>query len=102
VVIDVLSNSVICGTGTRGKPAEQFKADGKWHVQGSLSFEPKSVLKAVLAEAKDKIFTGISPRLVCVGPLPRYVLEKSCSDPGHIQNIDANDYSSYMEQTSKL
>jgi hypothetical protein len=102
VVIDVLSNSVICGTGTRGKPAEQFKSDGKWHVPGSLCFEPKSVLKAVLAEAKEKIFTGISPKLVCVGPLPRYVLEKCCTDPGHIQNIDASDYVSDMEQNIEI
>jgi hypothetical protein len=102
VVIDMLSNSVICGTGTRGKPAEQFKSDSKWHVPGSLCFEPKSVLKAVLAEAKEKIFTGISPRLVCVGPLPRYILEKCCSDPGHIQNIEASDYISDMEQNIEI
>jgi hypothetical protein len=102
VVIDVLSNSVICGTGTRGKPAEQFKSDGKWHVPGSLCFESKPVLKAVLAEAKEKFFTGISPRLVCVGPLPRYVLEKCCPDPGHIQNIEASDYISDMEQNIEI
>jgi hypothetical protein len=55
-----------------------------------------------LANAKEKIFTSNSPRIFCVGPLPRYITEKCCPDPGHIQNIDSDDYSSDMEQNIEI
>jgi hypothetical protein len=100
IVIDILSNSVVCGTGNRGKIVEPIKIDGKWHIPGSLTFEPKTVLKSTLSEAAEKLFAGKCPKLICITPLPRYVTEKCCESPDHIQNFSGNDFFSDINQNS--
>jgi hypothetical protein len=100
IVIDILSNSVVCGTGNRGKIVEPIKIDGEWHIPGSLTFEPKTVLKSTLSEAADKVFAGKCPKLICITPLPRYVTEKCCDSPDHIQNFSGNDFFSDINQNS--
>jgi hypothetical protein len=97
VVIDVLSNSVTFSTDAHGMPIDQSKADSKWHVPGSLTHAPKTVVKAILTEVGCKLFGDVSPRLIVVGPLPRYVVEKCCGDPDHIKNAKDPEYISDYE-----
>jgi hypothetical protein len=59
VVFDVLANTVTCGTGTGGKLTKQIFSDWKWHIPGSLAYEPKSVICSVLTETAAKLFTDI-------------------------------------------
>jgi hypothetical protein len=98
IVVDILSNSIICGTDSRGMPIDQSKINGSWHVTGSLSFVPKTVIKSILATASDLIFTGSEPRIIAIMPLPRYVTGKCCADPDHIKNMNDADYTADFEQ----
>jgi hypothetical protein len=98
IVIDILSNSIICGTDARGRPLDPYKSDGTWHVPGHLAFESNPVLKTILAEAATKLFTGRSPKIICISPLPRYVSGKCCGSGDHLKNFGSDDYVSDIEQ----
>jgi hypothetical protein len=102
VVIDPLANNVVCGTGTGGKLTEQIKIDGKWHVSGSLAYEPKSVLRSVLNEVAAKLFSGAEPTLLVFSPLPRYVIEPCCASNDHVQNLGSTEYITELEQNVEM
>jgi hypothetical protein len=63
------TNNVVCGIGTCGKLTEQIFSEGKWHITGSLAYEPKSVIRSVLTDIAGKLFTGIEPTLLVISPL---------------------------------
>jgi hypothetical protein len=98
VVIDPLANNVVCGTGTSGKLTEQIQIEGKWHVPGSLAYEPKSVLRSVLNEVAAKLFSGAEPTLLVFSPLPRYAIEPCCANNDHAQNLGSLKYITEIEQ----
>jgi hypothetical protein len=102
VLIDLLSNSVFCGTDTKGNLLGPEKTNEIWHIPGDLAFTPKTVLKAILNDATQLLFTSTRPELIAMIPVPRYVAEKCCKDPGHIKNINAPDYLANMEKTLTL
>jgi hypothetical protein len=46
ILMDPLSNSIFCGTDPEGNLKDSVKdADGKWHIEGILVFQPRSVIK---------------------------------------------------------
>jgi hypothetical protein len=102
VLIDLLSNSVFCGTDSKGNLLDPEKNNGIWHIPGDLAFTPKTVLKAILNDATRLLFTGTRPELIAMIPVPRYVAEKCCKDPGHIKNINAPDYLVDMERNTDM
>jgi predicted AlkP superfamily phosphohydrolase/phosphomutase len=59
------------------------------------------VLKSILSEAAEKLFAGKCPKLICITPLPRYITEKCCESPDHIQNFTGNDYYSEINQNAE-
>jgi hypothetical protein len=89
VVVDLLSNVVFMGTDGDGLPTEARRAkDGSYHVVGSLTIAPPSLIKKVLAGC-----SKIAPSLketgtVLVSPIPRYVFRKCCDNPEHIDYFE--------------
>jgi hypothetical protein len=77
---------------------EQVFTEGKWHIPGSLAYEPKSVIRSVLTNVASKLFAGIEPTLLVISPLPRYVTEPCCANKDHIQIINLPDYIAEIEQ----
>jgi hypothetical protein len=98
VVLVALANNVVCGTGTSGKLTEHIFIDGKWHILGSLAYEPKSFIRSVLTDIASKLFAGIEPTLLVISPLLRYVTEPCCANKDHVQNISLTDYIAEIEQ----
>jgi hypothetical protein len=102
VVIDMLSNSYIRGTDADENQIPPCKESGGWHVNGHLNFAPKPALKKILSAGSEKWFKYRAPKLIGLVPLPRYVLEKCCSDTNHIKNISDPDYVTDMEHGMEM
>ena len=102
VLIDLLSNSIFCGTDSKGNLLDPVKIDDTWHIPGDLTFAPKTVVKAILNEATRVLFGGVGPDLIAMLPVPRYVSEKCCKDSGHVANINAPDYLTDMEKNTEM
>jgi hypothetical protein len=99
IVVDVFSNSCIKGSDDDGNLIPPFKdhGTGKWHVPGDLVPTPKPALKNIASLCSEKWFKHRKPKLIGIVPLPRYVTDKCCDDPGHVRNIADPDYISDLE-----
>jgi hypothetical protein len=63
---------------------------------------PKTILKSILNEAGDKLFSDANPRIIVLAPLPCYVVEKCCGDPDHIENPGDSDFEQNLETLDEL
>jgi hypothetical protein len=89
VVVDLLSNVVFMGTDGDGLPTEARRAeDGSYHVVGSLTIAPPSLIKKVLAGCSKIALALKETGTVLVSPIPRYVFSKCCNNPEHIENFE--------------
>jgi hypothetical protein len=96
LLIDPLSNSVFCRTDEHGNQADPVKIDGNWHIVGELSVRPKTVLKNILNLCMEMI-GKVSPHIICLAPVPRYIFTKWCNDLSHVKNYTEPDYISDIE-----
>jgi hypothetical protein len=101
VICDLLSNSIFCGTDGKGNPSDPVKIGGIWHVVGDLTIRPKSVLKNILQSCGD-IFGSKNPHVICLVPVPWYIVAKCCPDREHIKNYTETDYSQDIESGLEL
>ncbi len=86
VVMDLLSNLAFMGTDVDGLPTPAIRSgDGKYHIQGSLTTAPPTVLKKALELCVPLANAAKGAKVVLVCPIPRYVKTKCCDDPSHIQ-----------------
>ncbi len=93
VVLDLLSNLAFMGTDVDGLPTPAIKSgDGKYHILGSLTTAPPTVLKKTLELCVPLANAAKGARVVLVCPIPRYVKTKCCDDPSHITNFGNEDY----------
>jgi hypothetical protein len=93
VVLDLLSNTAFMGTDDEGLPLPAFRAsDGSHHVAGTLTTAPPTTLKKTLDLCNSLAEKLLNSKVVLVCPTPRYVLEKCCSEPSHIENFNNDDY----------
>jgi hypothetical protein len=79
VLIDLLSNSVFCGTDSKGNLLDPVKSNNTWHIPGDLAFSTKSVLKSILNYASQLLFKDTRPEIVVMIPVPRYVTIRDIS-----------------------
>jgi hypothetical protein len=86
VLLDLLSNSVYCGTDELGIPADPINTDGKWHIAGELTIRPKTVLKSILNQSSE-LFGNTAPRIISMVPVPRYISAKCCNTKDHIKKL---------------
>jgi hypothetical protein len=96
IVLDLLSNMAYMGTDDDGLPSPSFPdGDGKYHIPGSLTVAPTAAVKKLLAYCRDtaKIAAGVR-HVAIIAPIPRYVTEKCCHDPCHVDNFNSEDFDS--------
>jgi hypothetical protein len=89
VVVDLLSNVAFMGTDGNGLPTEALRAeDGSYHVVGSLTVAPPSLIKKVLTGCSKIAHALKETGTVLVSPIPRYIFSKCCNNPEHIENFE--------------
>jgi hypothetical protein len=89
VVVDLLSNVAFMGADGDGLPTEALRAeDGSYHVVGSLTVAPPSLIKKVLAGCSKIALALKETGTVLVSPIPRYIFSKCCNNPEHIENFE--------------
>jgi hypothetical protein len=101
VICDLLSNSLLWGTDDKGNPSDPAKINGEWHIVGDLIIRLMSVLKNILQNCNN-IFGQITPQVVCLVPIARYISAKCCNDRNHVKNYTEADYSNYIESGIEL
>jgi hypothetical protein len=88
VVLDPLSNNAFCGTNSDGVPEPMFKdCSGKYHCPGSLSMITQHMSKKILAGLKQAVDKISDCKVVVMVPVMRYIVQKCCQDPTHIENF---------------
>jgi hypothetical protein len=93
VVLDLLSNSAFLGADSDGMPIQPFKGgDRGYHIPGSLTAAPFSVIKKALQAAVPIVEAAEGAAFILVAPTPRYVTRRCCDNPGHIDNFGGKDY----------
>jgi hypothetical protein len=93
VVLDLLSNTAYMGTDDKGLPFPAFRAgDGSYHVADTLTTALPTTLKKTLDLCNPIGKKLLNTKVILVCPTPRYVLEKCCNEPTHIDNFNNDDY----------
>jgi hypothetical protein len=93
VVLDLLSNTAYMGTDDDGLPLPSYReGDGSYHIAGTLTTAPPTTLRKTLDNCSELVKKLHRSRVILVCPTPRYVVEKCCKDPCHIENFGSSDY----------
>jgi hypothetical protein len=93
IVLDLLSNTAFVGADSAGMPTQPVKGgDGMYHVLGSLTAAPTSVVKRALKAADSIVEVARGASFILVAPTPRYINKKCCNSPDHIDNFGDKDY----------
>jgi hypothetical protein len=93
VVLDLLSNVAFMGADDGGLPTEAIWAeDGRYHVIGSLTTAPPSVIKKNLALCTPMGEVLGNAGTVLVSPVPRYMYNRCCGNVTHVENLTDPDY----------
>jgi hypothetical protein len=64
---------------------------GKYHITGSLMVAQPTLTKRVLLDCLPIAEALKGTGTVLLSPVPRYVYEKCCKDPQHIENFEDPD-----------
>jgi hypothetical protein len=80
------------GTDASGLPSEPVRTEGgKYHITGSLTIAPPTITKKVLLDSLPLAAALKGTGMVLLSPVPRYVYEKCCAEPSHIENFEDTD-----------
>jgi hypothetical protein len=106
LLIDPLSNSLLCGSDPEGNLGALVKQNDGWHIIGELNVRPRTYLKIVLQSLK-KITDGFpDAKLIILSPMPRYVSTKYCDAADHVTNFAdpnyADNISAALERVDEL
>jgi len=97
IVMQLFDNSIYYGSREEGEMLLPKKGtDRAYHVEGALKIVKKSVFRDLFNLALLVIKEAGDITIFLTVPLPRYLLEKCCSDPSHISNKYEADYESNM------
>ncbi len=93
VVLDLLSNAAFVGADSDAMPIQPVKGgDGLYHIFGSLTVAPISVVKRALHTAVTVVEAAEGASFILVAPTPRYITRKCCDNPDHIDNFSDKNY----------
>jgi hypothetical protein len=93
IIIDPLANSVFCGTNSEGDHVDPVRLpDRKYHIPGDLTCWSKSKIKKILDDLASILPKEVTPRLILIVPIPRYVTARCCDDQDHITNFEQESY----------
>jgi hypothetical protein len=97
IVMQLFDNSIYYGSREEGEMLLPKKGtDRAYHVEGALKIVKKSTFRDLFSLALLVIKEAGDITVFLTVPLPRYLLEKCCTDPSHISNKYEADYESSM------
>jgi hypothetical protein len=98
-VMQLFDNSIYYGSREEGEMLLPKKGtDRDYHVEGALKIVKKSTFRDLFNLALSVIKEAGDITVFLTVPLPRYLLEKCCSDPSHISNKYEADYESSIRE----
>jgi hypothetical protein len=87
VVCQLFDNSIYYGAREEGEKLLPKKGlDRRYHIEGHLRIVNRNDFRELFLLASDIIRAADGKLVILQIPLPRYLLEKCCTDPGHIVN----------------
>ena len=95
VVLHLFDNSIFKGE-VDGELTDPFKIGRKFHIRGKLQVTTHADFKQLFEMALPIIRSCSGYNVILLGPLPRFLLNKCCSDPTHISNFEEKDYLSKL------
>ena len=100
VVIQMYDNSFFLAKPDEGGliPAVRESEGGKYHVHGESIFIPKELQYSTFVLSKPILDAAALHQTILVSPLPRYLHEGCCQDPGHVANLSDDDYQSSLDE----
>jgi len=99
IVMQLFDNSIYYGCREEGEMLLPKKGtDRVYHVEGALKIVKKSTFRDLFCLALSVIREAGDITIFLTVPLPRYLLEKCCSNPTHISNKYQADYESSMRE----
>ena len=81
--------------------SDPVKQGGKYHVPGKLDIVGETEVKSLFEAAMPILRTTRGANVILVGPLPRFAVDKCCSDTSHITNFGDSDYLAQMAEKLK-
>ena len=95
VVLHLFDNSIFKGE-VDGELTDPFKIGKKFHISGKLQLINHADFKQLFETALPIIRSCSGSKVILLGPLPRFLLNKCCTDPTHITNFDEKEYLSKL------
>ena len=98
VVLQFLDTSLFIARTEEGGLVPAWKGlDGAYHVDGDSVLVPKE-LQYNTFQLILPIFEAVGDRkMIIVTPIPRYLLQRCCSDPEYVPNLASEDYRKLLE-----
>ena len=98
VVLQFLDTSLFMARTEEGGLVPAWKGlDGAYHVDGDSVLVPKE-LQYNTFQLILPIFEAVGDRkMIIVTPIPRYLLQRCCSDPEYVPNLASEDYRKLLE-----
>ena len=95
MVLHLFDNAIFKGETDR-ELTDPFKLGKKFHISGKLRVITRADFKQLFQMALQIIQSCSGTNVILLGPLPRFLLNKCCSDPDHITNFEEKDYLSKL------
>ena len=75
-----------------GELTDPVKLHKTYHIKGKLGLVDHADFKKLFETALPIIMSCVGSNIILLGPLPRFLLNKCCSDSSHITNFDDKKY----------
>ena len=95
MVLHLFDNSIFKGE-VDGELTDPFKIGKKFHISGKLQLINHADFKQLFEMTLPIIRRCSGSNVILLGPLPRFLLNKCCTDPTHITNFDEKEYLSKL------
>ena len=98
-MLHLFDNSIYKGE-VDGELTDPIKLNGTYPIK--LKLIDSSAFNQLFETALPVIKCCIGFSIILLGPLPRYLLNKCCEDPSHINNFVSTEYLAKMSNNIKL
>jgi hypothetical protein len=100
VVVQLFDNGVYMAATEEGGLIPLSKSiDGKYHCFGDLTFAPKEWQWKLFQQVAVELKSLKNHNIIFLAPLPRYLEEGCCDNPGHMPNRSKPNYKKNMEDS---
>ena len=91
IVLHIFDNSIYKGK-VGGELTDPVQINRKYHIEGKLVVMDHPEFKWLFETALPIFWSCTSSNIILLGPLPRYLLSKCCTEPSHVTNFGEKEY----------